>query len=163
MLYLQEAANLVVKKRNLKLRDRELRVFHASRDSTPSKRSHPSSAQAANSPAKRLAVDPRTPESSKRANMKTPVSYQGLRASKSGVQKKVHQVKRKFVRQGGLNSKSQKGEKPKERQGKRPAVAARKAKELKDGGASGRPGIKRKLDSQTPDSFQRNKKVKKFK
>lgn len=160
---------MVVKKRNLKLRDRELRVFHATKSSTPSKRSNPSSAQAANSPAKRLALDPRTPESSKMASMKAPPpvsSYQGLRASKSGVQKKVRQEKRKFVRPGGLNSnKSQKGVKPKERQGKRPSVAARKAKAnvLKDGGASRGAGIKRKLDSRTPESFQRNKKAKKFK
>ena len=161
-MHLQEAANLVVKKQNLKLRDRELRVSHARKDSTPSKRPNPSPAEAPGAPTKRLAMDHRTPES----NTKAPLSYQGLRASKSGVQKKVQTRSIRPGKPSNLNSKNQRGEKPlKERNGKRPSVAARKAKDRvrNDGGASRQAGIKRKLDSQTPESFQRKKKIKKFK
>lgn len=152
---MQEAANLVIKKRNLKLRDRELRLYHSKQNSTPSKRRNPTSAEKADSPAsKRLAIDSRTPGGNKTIN--TSASYQGVRASKSGVQKKVAKASRpdKFK----LNF--QKGEK--ERKEKRPAVAARKAKALRDGDASKHAGAKRKLDSRTPESSHRNKKVKNF-
>lgn len=158
---MQEAANMVVKKRNWKLRDRELRVSHARKDSTPSKRPNPSPAEAPTAPAKRLVMDPRTPKSNNRANTKAPLSYQGKRAHKSDLQKSDHP---KSSRPGHLNSKNQR-EKSKERMRKRPAVAARRAKETvrKDGGSSRQAGIKRKLDSQTPESFQQRKKFKKSK
>ncbi|XP_030947955.1 RNA-binding protein 34 [Quercus lobata] len=157
----REAANMVVKKRNWKLRDRELRVSHARKDSIPSKRPNPSPAEAPTSPAKRLAMDPRTPKSNNRANTKAPLSYQGKRAHKSDLQKSDHP---KSSRPGHLNSKNQR-EKSKEQMRKRPAVAARRAKETvrKDGGSSRQAGIKRKLDSQTPESFQQRKKFKKSK
>jgi len=172
---MQEAAKFVVKKRNLKLRDRELRLSHAKADATPSKRPNPSSAQAPTpskraqtsstqartpskrphtsstqapgTPAKKFSVASRSPPSSiNRSNRKTNTSYQGLRATKSDVPKKT-----------------QGGEKPKQRQTKRPSVAARKAKAKfhKESGAPKQAGIKRKLDSRTPDSSLRNKKVKK--
>ncbi|XWS62174.1 hypothetical protein CRYUN_Cryun07bG0188400 [Craigia yunnanensis] len=153
----REAANVVVKKRRLKLRDRELRLSHARPDATPSKRKNPSSSGTNNTPAKKLAVDSSTPSTNgSRSNAKASLSYQGLRASKSGVQKKVHSkgtsgpVKMKF--------KAQKSEKPKERNTKRPAVAARKAKANahKDG------GVKRKLDSFSPGSAHHKKKAKRF-
>ncbi|XP_040985891.1 RNA-binding protein 34 [Juglans microcarpa x Juglans regia] len=165
----REAANLVVKKRNLKLQDRELRISHARRDSTPSstptKRPYSSPSQPANSPAKRLALDRTTSEGNNRANTKAPLSYQGLRASKSGVQKKAHP---KSIRSFNMNSNNQKGEKLKEQKGKRPAVAARKVQALaqafKVGGSTAQGGVKRKPDSQTPESFKRkNKKFKKSK
>ncbi|KAA8525857.1 hypothetical protein F0562_007712 [Nyssa sinensis] len=54
------AANLVVKKHNLKLRDRDLRLYHAR--STPSKRENPL-ADTNNSSAKKFAVNSRTPDS----------------------------------------------------------------------------------------------------
>lgn len=168
-MYLQEAANLVVKKRNLKLQDRELRISHARRDftpsSTPTKRPYSSPSQPANFPAKRLALDRRTSEGNNRANTKAPLSYQGLRASKSGVQKKAHP---KSIRSFNMNSNNQKGEKLKEQKGKRPAVAARKAQALaqafKVDGSLTQGGVKRKPDSQTPEGFKRkNKKFKKSK
>ncbi|KAG5007800.1 hypothetical protein AAZX31_09G187900 [Glycine max] len=159
----KEAAKFVVKKRNLKLRDRELRLSHAKVDATPSKRPNPSSAHAPSTPAKRpyplahapstpakeFSVASRSPSSSNnmsKSNRKTNASYQGLRATKSDVHKKI-----------------QGGEKPKERMTKRPSVAARKAK-AKLGKESDLPkqaGMKRKLDSRTPDSTLRNRKVKK--
>lgn len=159
---MQEAANVVVKKRNLKLRARELRLSHARQDSTPSKRRNPFAAETANSPAKKVAADLRTPDRNNGSNTKAAMSYQGLHASKSGAQKKVHSVghaKRNAAVK--MKSNAQKGEK---RQGKRPAVAARKAKTkaVKDGSASKQTGQKRKLDSRTPESANRKKKAKKF-
>jgi len=157
---MQEAAKFVIKRRNLKLRDRELRLSHAKEDATPSKRPNPSSTQghtpskrpnrsstqAPGTPAKKFSVASRSPSSSvNRSNRKGNASYQGLRATKSDVQKK-----------------SQGGEKPKQRLTKRPSVAARKAKaKLQESGAQKQAGLKRKLDTRTPDSTMRNKKVKK--
>lgn len=153
---LQEAATSVVKKRNLKLRDRELRLFHAKPDSTPSKRKNSTPAEKS-SPTKKFrgfgAAD-----GSKKVFTNASTSYQGLRASKSGVQKKVTKARRpdKFS-----STPTKKG--VVERKEKRPAVAARKAKAnvLSEIGASKQAGTKRKMDSRTPDSSYR-KKVKKF-
>ncbi|KAK9927987.1 hypothetical protein M0R45_025145 [Rubus argutus] len=101
----KEAANAVVKKRNLKLQNRELRLSHAkpesilsksrNQDSTPSKRSNPSSASNAKSPAKRPAVGSRTPEF--KGNSKATMSYQGAKAaSQGGAASKQAGVKRKM-------------------------------------------------------------------
>lgn len=146
---MQEAAKFVVKKRNLKLRDRELRLCHAKADATPSKRPNPSSAHAPSTPAKKFSVASRSPSSSNnmsKSNRKTNTSYQGLRATKSDVHNKI-----------------QGGEKPKERKTKRPSVAARKAKAnlVKESDLPKQAGMKRKVDSRTPDSTLRNRKVKK--
>ncbi|RXH70952.1 hypothetical protein DVH24_015574 [Malus domestica] len=156
-LAIQEAANLVVKRRNLKLGDRELRLSHAKPESTPTKRKNPSSAPEAKSSAKKRAVDSRSPDFNKSSSK---ASYQGLRAGKPGVQKKFNA---KGSRPDKFESRSPSGVKPKERKDKRPSVAARKAKEvLKGGAASKQTGTKRKLDSRSPDSSQQKKKFKKF-
>ncbi|XP_050378896.1 uncharacterized protein LOC126796175 [Argentina anserina] len=158
----KEAANAVVRKRTLKLRNRELRLSHAkpeyiapkskSQDSTPSKRSNLFPASNSKSPAKRLAVSPRTPEF--KGNSKPTMSYQGVRAGKNGVQK---YAKAKF------ESRPQSGVKPKERTEKRPSVAARKAKAtLQGSAASKQTGVKRKMDSRTPESSHQKKKFKNF-
>ncbi|TQD86362.1 hypothetical protein C1H46_028120 [Malus baccata] len=153
----REAANLVVKRRNLKLGDRELRLSHAKPESTPTKRKNPSSAPEAKSSAKKRAVDSRSPDFNKSSSK---ASYQGLRAGKPGVQKKFNA---KGSRPDKFESRSPSGVKPKERKDKRPSVAARKAKEvLKGGAASKQTGTKRKLDSRSPDSSQQKKKFKKF-
>ncbi|KAM1624974.1 hypothetical protein FF1_022931 [Malus domestica] len=153
----REAANLVVKRRNLKLGDRELRLSHAKPESTPTKRKNPSSAPEAKSSAKKRAVDSRSPDFNKSSSK---ASYQGLRAGKPGVQKKFNA---KGSRPDKFESRSPSGVKPKERKDKRPSVAARKAKEvLKGGAASKQTGTKRKLDSRSPGSSQQKKKFKKF-
>lgn len=158
---MQEAANSVVKKRNLKLRDRELRLSHAGQNSTPSKRKSAAPASASNSPAKKFSVDSKSPGSANQSYSKGAMSYQGLQASKSGVQKKAHSGSTGPVR---MKSKTQKGEKPKVRLEKRQSVALRKAraKVLKDGIATKQAGTKRKLDSRTPESSLRKKKTKRF-
>ncbi|KAJ0054345.1 hypothetical protein Pint_03467 [Pistacia integerrima] len=156
----REAANLVVKKRNLKLRDRELRLSHAGQNSTPSKRKNVASAVKPHS--KKFAVDSRSPGSADQWNSRATLSYQGLRASKSGTQKKVHLGSSGSGKM--MKTKVQKGEKAKIHQEKRPAVALRKARAnaSKDGVALKQVGTKRKLDSRTPDSSQRKKKAKRF-
>lgn len=156
---MQGAANLVVKKRSLKLRDRELRLSHARSDVTPSKRKNQSAGGANNFPTKKLAVDSRTPYSHNNVHTKASTSYQGLRGSKSGVQKKV--PSKKIVEAVKFKSRTQKRDKREEGKGKRPSVAARKAKALKVGGGSSKQtGKKRKMESRTPQSARFNKKTK---
>ncbi|XP_019422479.1 PREDICTED: nucleolar protein 12-like isoform X3 [Lupinus angustifolius] len=143
----KEAANFVIRKRNLRLRDRTLRISHAKADATPSKRPYPSPVRAPSTPAKKMALGSRSPLSSdNRSDRKAKASYQGLHASKSDIQKKAHG-----------------GEKPKERLVKRPSVAARKAKANSHMDATPSKqaaGIKRKFDARTPDSSVRHKKFK---
>lgn len=146
----REAANFVLRKRNLKLRDRDLRLSHARADATPSKRPNFSPPQVSGTPAKKAAMALRSPSSSNNStNKKFNMSYQGLRANKTVVHKK---------------SRTHGGKQTTERKTKRPAVAARKAKLnaklLKEDGSAKQGGRKRKLDSKTPDSFVRNKKIK---
>ncbi|KAK2662548.1 hypothetical protein Ddye_001122 [Dipteronia dyeriana] len=157
----REAANLVVKKCNLKVRDRELRISRAEKNSTPSKRANTSPASAFTSPAKKYAVDSRTPANANRSNSRTAMSYQGLQATKSGTQKKIHSGSRigpVMMKKSG----TQKGVKLKLCLDKGPSVALRKERaKTQDGGATKQAGSKRKLDTQTPENFQR-KKAKKF-
>lgn len=149
---------MVIKKRNLKLRDRELRLSHATSNSTPTKRKNPSAISEANSPGKKLAIESKD----KRSTTKTSLSYQGLRASKSNMKKMKNHPK--GIGPVPVKFKNEKKEKPKEWKQKRPAVAARKAKTkaTKDGGTPKQSGVKRKLDSRTPESFNQKKKVKRF-
>ncbi|MBA0634583.1 hypothetical protein Godav_029726 [Gossypium davidsonii] len=149
----REAANVVVKKRTLKLRDRELRLSHAKSDATSSKRKNQSSSGTDSTPAKKFAIDSRTPSTTgNKSNTKASLSYQGLRASKSGFEKKVSS--RGTISPVKMKFKAQRMDKPKERLTKRPAVAARKAKAKvhKDGSVPKQTGVKRKLDSFSPGS-----------
>ncbi|XP_049415582.1 nucleolar protein 12 [Solanum stenotomum] len=156
----REAANTISRKRNLKLRDRELRVSHSKADSTPSKRKSLSTEDRFRSPAKKFAADSARPGSSSfKATAKSDMSYQGVKASKSGVQKKTQS---RMSDQGKLKPKAQLSTKPKERIAKRPSVAARKAKELKAAASGSKQmGTKRKLDNRTPDTAGRKKKFRK--
>lgn len=109
---MQGGANLVRKKRSLKLRDCELRLFHARSNLTPSKRKHSSPGEGEDSNTKKLAVDLKTSDNSNKVKTKSGSSHQGLRASTSG--------------------------------------------------ASEQAGKKRKLESQTPESYRSNKKLRKL-
>ncbi|KAK6947403.1 RNA recognition motif domain [Dillenia turbinata] len=160
------AANMVIKKRNLKLQDRELRLSHARSDSTPSKRKNPSPTNAGGSPAKKLTPDTRSQNGNGGVKMKGAASYQGLRASKSDIPKKG---KKKSIQSSKVRPMPEKQKKANlyegnRQKGKRPAVAARKAKAdaLKNGGSSGQAGKKRRLEDRTPESAQRKKKARKF-
>ena len=159
---MQEAANYVCRNHNLKLRDRELRICHAKSNPqltpTPSKRKNPFPGNSGTPPSKKLAPGEKSSESRyKVMNSKGNISYQGLRASKSGEKKKTPSRP-----VGGFKSKTKSSEKVKQRTEKRPAVAARKAKArgqaLKAGGVPNHAGHKRKMDSRTPQNSTKRKK-----
>lgn len=156
---LKDAAKSIVRRRNLKLRDRELRLSPAKADTTPAKRKNPSSPGTNNHSAKKLAVDPRTPGSQNEVKARSNLSYQGLRASKSGSQKKVQT---RISTPAKSQSKTQSGTK-KSASNKRPAVAARKEKALQAAAnASKVGGTKRKGGNRTPESGGQKKKARKF-
>ncbi|KAF5182926.1 Nucleolar protein [Thalictrum thalictroides] len=161
----KEAANQVIRRRYLKIRDRVLRIYHAKPDAKPSKKRNLPSTPADNSSQKRLAYTSNGSHQDKTKN-KTALSYQGLRASKS-TEKKEGQKKDGFRPRTGQHGNQKPsiavGAEVKHREKKRPAVAARKAKALKVVGASKQTGMKRKPESRTPDSFHRNKKFRKLK
>ncbi|KAK4802903.1 hypothetical protein SAY86_001106 [Trapa natans] len=156
-----EAANLVVKKRGLKLRDRQLRVFHAKPDYTQSTRSHPSPAGSGDLHSKRKAMDSDTPDTKKRLR-KSDLSYQGLHGKKSSsALKKPGRKSMEAVQPG--KGRTRRGSAGKERTNKRPAVAARKARE--SGSLAKQTEKKRKMGSRTPESLEQIKRrrvLKKF-
>ncbi|KAJ4952276.1 hypothetical protein NE237_029108 [Protea cynaroides] len=161
----RDAANMVVKKKNLKLRDRELRLSHAKSDSTPSKKRNASPVWTDGSSSKRLAVTSsgNSADGNKMPKVRAALSYQGLRSSKAGVQKKMNFPPR-TIEQGKLQSKTKKGPEKVGRESKRPAVVARKTMALskKGEGLPKQVGNKRKLGSRTPDSSSRNKKARRI-
>ncbi|KAL8141768.1 hypothetical protein V2J09_014800 [Rumex salicifolius] len=165
MLKTKEAANIIVKRRGLKLRDRELRISHAKADSTPAKRKTPPFDGSENSSGKKLQLEPKTPNSGYRPRVSASASYEGARATKTGKEKKPY---RKVTQPVVLRSASKGKDEPKQRENKRPSVAARKAKAnaLRTGGngSSQAAGKKRKFGNRTPQSsFNKNKKARKSK
>ncbi|KAK4400491.1 RNA-binding protein 34 [Sesamum angolense] len=152
----KDAANFVVKKHNLKLRDRELRLSHAKPNDTSSKRKNSLQPDTNSSSAKKSAVGSRTPDDANKVKAKVNLSYQGLRASKSGSQKKVHTRITLPAK-----SKSQPAMEQKSGYKKRPSVAARKEKALQAANASKLAGTKRKLGNRTPDNAGQKKKARK--
>ncbi|XP_076956428.1 uncharacterized protein LOC143631601 [Bidens hawaiensis] len=146
----REAANTVVRKRKLKIRDRELRLSHAmktSSNSTPSKRKEPPT--------------PDNCSSFKKAAVGGSASYQGIQATKSGGQKKSAT---RVAKLGGTELGSENAVERKVQSEKRPAVGARKAAENASGtgGDGDGGGVKRKAESRTPQSDSRNKKHRRF-
>ncbi|KVH90185.1 Nucleotide-binding, alpha-beta plait [Cynara cardunculus var. scolymus] len=142
-----EAANTVVRKHKLKIRDRELRLSHAMKANlTPSKQKESSSTNNYDSSKKPTAGN---------------TSYQGIRASKSGGQKKFAT---RIAKPARTESRSENTVKRKVRSEKRPSVAARKAaaNAARTGGDGNSGGTKRKPESRTPQSNSRNKKPRKF-
>jgi nucleolar protein 12 len=154
MCVTQEAANGVVRKRSLKIRDRLLRLTHAkAADATPKK------ADAGKTRGGPRQTTPSTPgsnsrEGSDRNKRKEPpsLSYQGLKSTKSGVVKKAKVIRRPSNQGKQQGRPSETGQSESSRKSKRPAVAARKAKQLTK---------KRKLDGLTPENTHRSKKARK--
>ncbi|KAJ0989942.1 hypothetical protein J5N97_008298 [Dioscorea zingiberensis] len=151
----RDAASSVVKRRDLKIRDRLLRVCHAKSEAItakpPLKRKSP--AYKKESPSKKFATSSSEPSPGSKDKPKVKaasLSYQGIRASKSGVLKKTGFRRRP---EGNANHEAKKtgGAEQKTRKTKRPAVAARKAKLMK----------KRKQESGTPENTRHNKKARK--
>ncbi|CAM8996929.1 unnamed protein product [Rhodiola kirilowii] len=151
-------AMAVLKRRNITLRDRELRLSHTKTDPIHSKRKNPMSPSSDNRSTKMSALNSSGASSGSYSGTKTstPLSYQGVRASKSGVKKKAN-LKRPVSTIS--QPKSQSAEKVNVRSTKRPSVAARKAKALKGGSGSKGDAQKRKPETGTPNSFHKNKKV----
>ncbi|KAL8053427.1 hypothetical protein ABFX02_05G069900 [Erythranthe guttata] len=143
-----EAANLVLRKRNVWLRNRELRLSHAKKTETPSKRKDPSEAETYNN-------STYSADSGNNYKAKADLSYQGMRASKSGAQKKVHTRINVTPKSRSEPDREQQNSRVK----KRPAVAARKEKALKAASASQFGGTnKRKMGNRTPGSASGQKK-----
>nr|CAD1818656.1 unnamed protein product [Ananas comosus var. bracteatus] len=149
----REAANSIVRKRDLQIRDRILRLCHVkSIDATPTKQKDDEKKK--NLRQKRLATNPNETLSEKNGKPRAKaaaLSYQGLRSSKSGVLKKTRLHSSKKGRNEG-NKRAGGVVDHQARKSKRPAVAARKAKQLLK---------KRKLESATPENMHRNKKLRK--
>ncbi|KAL9256672.1 Nucleolar protein 12-like protein [Drosera capensis] len=159
----REAANMFARRKNLKLRDRELRVSHAKAAAAPpTKRKYSALGETENTPSNRSTMTWKFPENDyKKQKSKVDTSYQGLRASKSGSEKKAPSS---MMRPMNTHSGAGTRERMKQRRDKRPAVAARKAKALRAGGGKSNQGDrKRKMDSRTPQSLQQKKKLKKSK
>lgn len=168
MMTIKDAANSILTLRDLRLRDRKLRLSRSS--DTPLKRKNPSLSETENYPAKKFSVYSRTPENCGiKVKSKDILLYQGVRASKTGSQKKVPPP----AKTGALvKSKSEPTKEQMLTKRKRPAVAARKKAALKTAGkmeskgsASGSKlpvGTKRKFCNRTPQSSDQNKKARKF-
>uniref|UniRef100_A0A0E0KLP7 RRM domain-containing protein n=1 Tax=Oryza punctata TaxID=4537 RepID=A0A0E0KLP7_ORYPU len=150
----REAANTVVRKRDLKIRDRLLRLAHAkSADATPKKTTDAGKTKGGSKHKIALIPSSESHEGSDKTKRKaSTLSYQGLRASKSGVVKKAKVSQRPSYQGKQQGRTSETGHDGSSQKAKRPAVAARKAKQL---------AKKRKLDAQTPENTHRSKKAKK--
>ncbi|GAB2296442.1 hypothetical protein Dimus_030559, partial [Dionaea muscipula] len=158
-----EAANSVAKRKDLRLHERELRVSHARSNSAPAKRKSSSLGWTEKSPSKKPTANLKSPDSGyKKWKVTADTSYQGLRASKSGVEKKAPT---KTIKPVNVYYEKRSQEKVKQRKQKRPAVLARKvkdeAKALNTGFLSIKAGQKRKMDGRTPQSSHEKKKLKK--
>lgn len=160
----RDAANTVVRRGGLKIRDRVLRLCHAAKaDAMPAKKPQVDSRR--EDRRKRfgeMAKDRENASSSSNGERRKPsaasLPYQGVRASKSGTVKKSGSSSRpRAAAYSGNGNAAGRGTKRtsvryegKDRNAKRPAVAARKAKQLM---------MKRKLENGTPDNTHRNKKM----
>ena len=181
----REAAISVVRKRSLKLRDRELRLSIAKSDTAKSKKPHspaarvshgkpdaipskrPYSPAAQHSHGKPDATPSKRPYSPAAQAHNTPrkkfsVASRSPSSSRNGSNRKpISSYQGLRATKTDVHKKSHGGEKPKERLKKRPTVAARKAKAnmQKEAGTLKQAGSKRKFDSRTPDSSIRVKKA----
>lgn len=140
----RDAANNICKRRDLKIRDRNLRVCHAKPDAIPSKlKEGPSKSF----PHQRLSTASSfTPPSGKGEKKKRvdtdSASYEGIRSSKTGVVKKSSFRPRQSGSTSYSGSRSSSWNEQQDGKKKRPAVAARKAKQL----------LKRKQSSGAPEN-----------
>lgn len=159
MQFLQEAANAVVRRKYWKLRDRSLRVSHARSDSAPSKATTPQKRSGprdkkADFPSKRAETASEATPSSKssKPSKSGSLSYQGVRASKNGAEKKAGRSSASGRQSPFLQPRTPASAEQRDLKRKRPAVAARKAKALRE------LGKKRKQEGATPENAHRSKK-----
>ncbi|KAJ3683333.1 hypothetical protein LUZ60_013560 [Juncus effusus] len=164
----REAANSIMRRRDLKIRDRVLRVTHAKiSESAPKKTpkstdSKPNFSQNNNNKFKAPISKSDKKDNNDKPKSSANLSYQGVRASKSGVPKKtgtsgIKSKRESFGTGERIGKRKNLGSEKEESfnsagKKKRPAVAARKAKQLLK---------KRKNESSTPGSLRKSKKMKK--
>jgi nucleolar protein 12 len=137
----------------MKIRDRILRLSHAKPvDGTPKKTMDAGKIKRGPKLKEISTPGSKSHEGGDKAKRKaSALSYQGLRASKSGVVKKAKVNQRpSSERKQGKTKTKESG--PSAHKGKRPAVAARKVTQL---------AKKRKLDGSTPENTHKNKKARK--
>ncbi|XP_066380104.1 uncharacterized protein [Miscanthus floridulus] len=146
----REAANSIARKRDMKIRDRLLRLTHAKPVDTTLKKTEVQKRSRVPKHKEVLTPGSKSNEGSEKAKRKaSALSYQGLRSSKSGVVKKV-KVNQQPSNKGKQSKTNETGASA--HKAKRPAVAARKAKQL---------AKKRKVDASTPENSHRSKKPRK--
>ncbi|KAF8708823.1 hypothetical protein HU200_030213 [Digitaria exilis] len=148
-----EAANAIVRKKDMKIRDRSLRLTHTKPIDTTTPKKTTEARKRTRVPKHKEASTPgsKSNEGSDKVKRKaSALSYQGLRSSKSGVVKKAKVIQRPSSNPGKQSKTNETGASA--RKGKRPAVAARKAKQL---------AKKRKLDGPTPENTHKSKKPRK--
>ncbi|KAK8945301.1 hypothetical protein KSP40_PGU006959 [Platanthera guangdongensis] len=162
----RDAANQVCRRRDLKIRDRNLRVCHVKSDVVPSNKVKvaPTRSFPSRSPASGSGATPSGRGENWKRKVSASVSYEGTRSSKKGAMNKTGT---RSSKKGAMNKTfSQRFPKGKSNSGfsssswserkahvkKRPAVAARKDKQLK----------KRKQADFTPENTRRNKKARKL-
>ncbi|XP_078170200.1 RNA-binding (RRM/RBD/RNP motifs) family protein [Carex rostrata] len=144
----REDANTIVRRRDLEIRDRSLRVSHAkSADAVPKKNLNMNRNPKANKTFSRDKFRSPTPTTMKGASS---LSYQGTRSSKSGGPPKKTAMR--TPPSGTHKRKSVASTSDEDAKKKRPAVAARKAKQLLK---------KRKSEASTPENTHKNKRPKK--
>ncbi|CAA7403862.1 unnamed protein product [Spirodela intermedia] len=159
LLKTREAANAVVRRKYWKLRDRSLRLSHAKSESAPTKATTPQKRSGpwdrrADFPSKRAETASEVTPSSKssRPSKSGSLSYQGLRASKNGAEKKVGRSSASGRQNPFFQPRTPASAEQRDLKRKRPAVAARKAKTLRE------LGKKRKQEGATPENAHRSKK-----
>ncbi|KAL6638569.1 hypothetical protein ACP70R_023680 [Stipagrostis hirtigluma subsp. patula] len=147
----REAANSVARKKDMKIRDRVLRLSHTkSVEATPKKTMDAGKMKHGPKHKKNLTPGSKSHEGSEKSKRKaSTLSYQGLKSSKSGVVKKA-KVNKRPIDQPKQSKATETGSR--DRKAKRPAVAARKATQL---------AKKRKLDASTPENTHKGKKPRK--
>ncbi|XP_072959242.1 uncharacterized protein [Typha angustifolia] len=154
----REAANTIIRKRDLMIRDRVLRLSHAKPSDavTPTKRKSAGSNR--DFPEKKRALTSGNGSSRENDKFKlkaASLSYQGLKSSKTGVLKKARkrpQSSNNGNKDGNHERENVRTPNQKVRNSKRPKVAARKAKQL---------SMKRKQDNATPENTHRHKRPRK--
>ncbi|KAK8944926.1 hypothetical protein KSP39_PZI008594 [Platanthera zijinensis] len=149
----RDAANQVCRRRDLKIRDRNLRVCHVKSDVVPSNKVKvaPTRSFPSRSPVSGSGATPSGRGENWKRKVSASVSYEGTRSSKKGaVNKTFSQRFPSGKSNSGFSSSSWSERKAHVK--KRPAVAARKDKQLK----------KRKQADFTPENTQRNKKARKL-
>ncbi|KAJ4809836.1 Nucleolar protein 12 [Rhynchospora pubera] len=149
----REDANTIVRRRDLKIRERFLRVSHAKSSdavtkSSPNPRENKTFSK--NNQASKTFSKNKFTSPTPRTKGASSLSYQGIRASKSGGPPKKTAIRTTPNRTHKRSNAGSAGDENAKK--KRPAVAARKAKQLLK---------KRKLEASTPENTHKNKKLKK--